>query len=273
MPTLPKFDDVTTELRTIDGPGGAPPLRVRIYTPTGVRPAMGALLWLHSGGYVLDNFDAEDFDCRLRAHELGCVVVAVAYRLAPEHPFPAQRDDAWTAWQWLLDNAAALNVDPAHVGVGGFSSGAHLAAGLSVHAREQGQPAPAFQFLLQPMLDKDTRTAEEAGSDHLFWPRSNAIYVWQALLGDRTDVPAILTPGTVEDASVFPTTYLDTGDIDPFVDEVLAFGRRLLKAGVATELHVHAGAFHAFDVVAPMAAVTRKAATIRMNALRGLLAG
>lgn len=152
---LQPLPDEVAEARdlTIPGPGG--PLALRLYRGAGTSDAaaLPALLYLHGGGWVLGGLDSHDGVCRRLANLAACRVVAVDYRLAPEHRFPAAIDDAAAALAWVAANAAALGVDPARLAVGGDSAGGNLAAVLALMGRDGAAPASACQLLLYPVVD------------------------------------------------------------------------------------------------------------------------
>lgn len=147
---------------TIPGPGG--PLALRLYRGAGTSDAaaLPALLYLHGGGWVLGDLDSHDGVCRRLANLAACRVVAVDYRLAPEHRFPAAIDDAAAALAWVAANAAALGVDPARLAVGGDSAGGNLAAVLALMGRDGAAPVSACQLLLYPVVDLAMDTASYA---------------------------------------------------------------------------------------------------------------
>ena len=120
--------------RLVPGPAGAPDVPVRIYTPGGSSSEVGALVWFHGGGYVFGEIEASERACVEIADVVGCVVVSVEYRLAPEHPYPAGHDDCCAALTWVAAHGDELGVDPARLAVGGVSAGAGLAAALALRA-------------------------------------------------------------------------------------------------------------------------------------------
>jgi len=138
---------------SIPGPGGA--LRLRLYRGAGTSDAgaLPALLYLHGGGWLFGDLDSHDGVCRRLANLAACRVIAVDYRLAPEHRFPAALDDAVAALAWTAAHAAELGVDPARIAVGGDSAGGNLAAVLAIMGRDGAAPAPVFQLLLYPAVD------------------------------------------------------------------------------------------------------------------------
>jgi len=138
---------------TADGPGG--PIPLRVYRPAGV--AAGAplpvLVYYHGGGWVIGDLDTHDVQCRQITAEAGITVVAVDYRLAPEHKFPAAVDDAWAATRWVVAHASELGIDGRKLAVGGDSAGGNLAAVVALMARDAGGPAVALQVLIYPVTD------------------------------------------------------------------------------------------------------------------------
>ena len=141
---LPPEPIAATEALTIPGPGGDIP--ARLYRGA-EQPSAPALLFLHGGGWVLGNLDSHDGICRRIAARTGACVLAIDYRLAPEHPFPAAVDDSSAALRYLADNADRLGIDPARIAVGGDSAGANLAAVLALMGRDGTAPQTMFQLL------------------------------------------------------------------------------------------------------------------------------
>ena len=245
------FDHVDVEDRRIDGPSPGQSLRLRLYLsgePEGLRPC---LLWVHGGGYILGCPEMdEQLLCR-KADELGCLVVAVDYRLAPEHPYPAALDDCDAALGWILDNAAALGVDTSTLVLGGASAGGGLAAALALRARDHRPGAITLQCLIYPMLDHRTGTApQEAAGDYWLWGEDHNRFAWNAYLGpnDPTHgVSPFASPAAARRLDGLPPTYLCIGDQDLFYEEDIDYARRLDDSGVAVELDIVAGAPHGFD--------------------------
>src|SRR5580704_7524363 len=133
---------------TIPGPGGK--IRARAYAPVAAVGSQPTLIYFHGGGFVVGGLESHDGLCRLFSAEGGFKVIAVDYRLAPEHPWPAAVDDAWAATQWIEENAASLGVDAGRVAVGGDSAGGMLAAIVTQLARDKGGLKIAYQLLLFP---------------------------------------------------------------------------------------------------------------------------
>lgn len=245
------FDHVDVADRQIDGPSSGQSLRLRLYSSgesSGLRPC---ILWIHGGGYILGCPEMdEQLLCR-KADELGCLVVAVDYRLAPEHPYPAALDDCDAALGWILENADELSVDANTLVLGGASAGGGLAAALALRARDQRPGAIAFQCLIYPMLDHRTGAAvPESAKDYWLWGVEHNRFAWNAYLGrnDLSDgVSPFASPTEAERLDGLPPAYLCIGDQDLFYEEDIDYARRLRDSGVAIELEVVPGAPHGFD--------------------------
>lgn len=245
---------------------------VRCYRPRDVAGALPALVYFHGGAFVVGDLDAEDSYCRLYAAEVGCVVVAVDYRLAPEHPHPAAVRDGAAVLRFVADQAEQLGVDPARLAVGGASAGGALAAATALHARDHGGPALRFQFLHYPVLDDRLETpSARALVDVPLFARRDAIAMWDHYLGPADaraqPVAATAAPARAATLAGLPATYLDVGAVDPLRDEGIAYAQRLLDAGVDVELHVVPGAPHGYEI-ARDAALTLRLAHEHVAALR-----
>ncbi|MFJ7194120.1 MULTISPECIES: alpha/beta hydrolase [unclassified Streptomyces] len=257
----------------VPGAEGAPEVPVAVFRPAGAGTTLPAVLYVHGGGFVLEEGDGDRALAARWAAELGAVVVCVRYRLAPEHPYPAATDDCYAALEWLASNAAGLGADPARIAVAGISAGGGLAAALALLARDRGGPALCFQLLDIPELDDRLETPsmrEFTGTP--VWNRPNAVHSWRAYLGADRDpaapVPAYAAPARAEDLSRLPPAYVAVSDLDPLRDEGLDYAQRLVQAGVPTELHLFPGTFHGAAGFVPDTAVTRRMSEGALDALR-----
>ncbi len=256
---------------------GGPDVRMVIMNPPGTATSRGAVLHLHGGGMVVGtpNSAVEDKPHLALAHD--CVVVSVDYRLAPETPFPGPQEDNYAALLWLVDNAASLGVDPARIVVMGESAGGGLAASLALMTRDRGGPPLAGQVLIYPMLDHRTGGPEcpyaNRHTGEWIWTREKNRFGGEALRGDYQPTDHRkhwFSPALADDLSGVAPAYISTGALDLFLDEDLAFARRLVDCGVPTELHVYPGAIHAFDMV-PGTTLAEQAATDLTRGLGRLL--
>jgi acetyl esterase/lipase len=256
----------------IAGAGGSEPVLVSVFRrPDHVGPGPG-ILFMHGGGMVGGNRFTDVQVPLAWAEELDAVTVTVEYRLAPEHPDPAGRLDGYSALTWMVENAARLGVDPSRILLCGVSAGGGLAAGVALMARDHG-PAVLGQALVCPMLDD--RNVMPSAPDDAFalWSHFQNSAGWTALLGDArgTDrVSAYAAPARSTDLSGLPATLVDVGSLDIFRDEDVRYAQGIATAGGLVELHVWPGGFHAFDILAPAAAISRQATSVRTAWVRRL---
>lgn len=241
-------------------------VRVRLYRPTGGTEPAPALLWMHGGGHVIGSAAQDDLRCRRFSTRLGVTVASVDYRLAPEHPYPAALDDCYAALTWL---AALPAVDENRVAVGGASAGGGLAAALALLARDRGEIAPAFQLLAYPMLD-DRSSALPADPRYRLWDPLANRFGWAAYLGGAD--PRVAAPARHADLSRLAPAWIGVGTHDLFYDEDLSYAARMVEAGVPCKVDLIPGAFHAFDLIAPKAAVSQQFFDMQCSNLRAALA-
>lgn len=263
--------DVTD--RTIPGPPDGPPIPVRIYRPGGYPEPVPALIYLHGGGFVLGDLDTVHSSGTRIADQVGVVVVSVAYRLAPEHPFPAGLEDCYAVLLWAARHTGELGVDAARIGVGGESSGGGLAAAVTLLARDRRGPQPCFQCLVSPELDDrlDTVSARSF-TDTPKFDRANALVSWAYYLGKmgepgNSGIPDHAAPGRAADLSGLPPAFVSACEFDPLRDEDITYAHRLIQAGVRTELCYYPGTFHASFTIGD-AAVSKKMIADQVDALR-----
>jgi acetyl esterase len=262
MPVSDEPGSVIVTHRTVPGPLGAPDVRVRLYSPVGSRGSRAAVLHFHPGLFF-GTLDMDHARCLMFASKVGCVVVSVDYRLAPEHRYPAQLDDSYAGLEWIAANAEELDVDPSRVAVAGCSTGATLAAAVALLARDRGGPPVAFQLLLQPALDDRLTSASmtefaQAGPSEA--GRAGSEHIWAHYLGpDAGPVSPYAAPARATDLSGLPAAYVSVNEFDCLRDEGIAYALRLIAAGVPTELHHYQGTFHAFDLIVRTAAISKRA--------------
>ena len=261
----PPAPETTVEERFIPRSDGTS-VRVLIYAPK--RPSRtGGLVWLHGGGMIMANPDANEAQSRYLAQIAGCVVVAVDYRLAPENPYPAGLDDCYAALRWMHETAAEeLNFPRERIAVAGESGGGGLAAGLTLLARDRGEFALSAQFLQYPMLDD--RTGTDADPDPMpfagefVWTKVSNHFAWSSVLGREpggTDVTVYAAPGRAQSLAGLPPTSIFIGDLDLFIGENFRYARNLIQNGVPTDLHVYPGTYHGFISFAQDADVSKRA--------------
>ena len=234
----------------VPGRAGGPDVVLRIHRPKGRTGPLPCLYAIHGGGYILGNYEVEDQRFDSWVPRLGVIGVSVEYRLAPETPYPGPLDDCHAGLSWVYEHAEELGVDRRLIGVLGTSAGGGLAASLALRARDNPEPAIAFQLLMYPMIDDRGVTPSSQWSDVPVWnPASNELG-WRSYLGELygTDrVPAAAAPARAIDLRGLPATFIGVGTVDVVCDEDVDFAQRLYRAGVPTELRVYAGGPHGFD--------------------------
>ncbi|HWF01507.1 MAG TPA: alpha/beta hydrolase [Caulobacteraceae bacterium] len=262
MPPAPP-EAADQKIVRVPGPAGAPDVELFIYTPKGAASPLPCIYHVHGGGYVAGSCAAQEPAHRMMAHDLGCIIVSVEYRLAPETPYPGPVEDCYAGLSWTFDHAAEIGVDERRIGLMGESAGGGLAAALALMTRDRGRYRLSFQHLVYPMLDDRTCTRPDPHptAGEFVWHDANNRFGWSSLLGHEPgleDVSPYAAPARAEDLSGLPPTCISTGALDLFMEEDIEYARRLMRAGVPTELHVYPGAFHAFDFH-PAAAVSHQA--------------
>ncbi|MDO0924609.1 alpha/beta hydrolase [Streptomyces sp. TG1A-8] len=266
------------EDRTVPGPDGAPDISLLICRPTDPErsAALPVIYHVHGGGMVLGNNRA-GVDAPLAwARELGAVVVSVEYRLAPEHPHPAQIDDVHAGLVWTAAHAEEIGGDPDRIVLAGASAGGGLVAALALLLRDRQGPPVLGQLLMCPMLDdrNDTVSSHQMAGTGV-WDRTANETAWTALLGERRGTPDVspyAAPARAADLSGLPPAFLDVGSAETFRDEAVAYASRIWQCGGSAELHVWPGGFHGFASFTPQAALSRAARAAQLDWLRRLLA-
>jgi acetyl esterase/lipase len=263
--------------RAVPGPPGAPPVRVLTYQPARANAPLPAYLHIHGGGYVLGSADTADTSNRELATTLGCFIVSVDYRLAPETRAPGSVEDCYAALKWLHGAAAELKVDSARIAIGGESAGGGLAAALALLARDRAELPICFQNLVYPMLDDRTASLVKTNpfTGRHIWTADSNRFGWSSLLGGAPGavrVSPYAAPARAVDLRGLPPTLITVGQLDLFLEEDIDYATRLMQAGVRTELHVYPGAYHGFDL-ASEAQVAQAMIRDRRNALRRAFSG
>jgi acetyl esterase/lipase len=247
--------------RTIPGPKGAPPVRVYVAgaAPGAKKPAV---LHFHGGGYVMGTAATARRGLQQLVLAHDCVAISVEYRLAPETRFPGPLEDNYAALRWMHSHAEELGIDVMRIAVKGESAGGGHAAAIAIAARDRGEFALCFQVLIYPMLDDRTGSSAAVSPSlgHYVWTPASNRFGWSSLLGvpaGSATVPAGAVPARVNDVAGLPPAFIGVGSIDMFAPEDMEYGKRLFSAGIATEVHVVPGAFHAFDEFAADTPITK----------------
>ena len=232
------------EDRTVPGPAG--PIPIRIYRPTPGR--LPALVYFHGGGWVGGNLETHDGLCRAISNAAGCAVIAVDYRLAPEHRFPAAAEDCFAAFNWVRENAGMLKVEGRQIAVVGDSAGGNLAAVVSLMTRDRDRAAPCLQVLAYPILDYNLATAsyEKFAEGYLLTRAAMRSFWNHYLTRDQDAKQAYAAPVQAKDLGGLCPALVLTAEFDVLCDEGEAYAERLRAAGVPTELTRYDGMIHGF---------------------------
>lgn len=252
------------------GPHGRIPLR--LYRPIGStkETALPVLVYFHGGGWVIGDLDTHDTLCRELANGSGACVIAVDYRLAPEHRFPAAVDDAFAATRWVHEHAAELNVDRTRIAVGGDSAGGNLAATVAILAREDGHLPIDFQLLIYPATDQRRIAASHTrnAQGYLLTQDSMAYYTGHYLPDAALYQDWRASPLLCENLTGLPPALVLTAGYDPLRDEGIQYAQCLTEAGNRATLISFERQIHGFITMGRLideanAAVVLCAATLR----------
>jgi acetyl esterase/lipase len=263
-PELPRVEDRTVA----DG------IPVRIYWPVADPADLPVVVFYHGGGWVIGDLDSHDATARAIAIAVGAVVVAVDYRLAPEHPFPAAVDDAWAALKWVSEHAAELGADPARLAVAGDSAGGNLAAVVSQLARDAGGPPVKFQLLWYPAttLDASLPSMDENADAPVLTKADTFAFLDLYLKGsDPAARPVTLAPANAESFAGLPPAYVATAQYDPIRDDGVRYVELLRAAGVPVEHHNAETLVHGYVSFGIAVPVAQEAVAAALAALKAAL--
>jgi len=258
------------ENRTLPGPAGEIP--VRIYAPSEAR-GLPALVYFHGGGFVIGSLDTHDGTCRSLANAIGCAVVSVDYRLAPEHKFPAGPEDCYAATRWVAEKGAEIGVDAARIAIGGDSAGGNLAAVVALMARDRRGPALRHQLLIYPVANHafDTASYDENQQGYLL-SREMMRWFWNHyLVRPEEGANAYASPLRAASLAGLPPAHVITAEYDPLRDEGEALAARLQREGVPTTHVRYDGMIHGFFSMTQMLDVAKRAVAEAATAVRATL--
>jgi acetyl esterase/lipase len=268
--------NLTHEEITIKGPGSD--LILSIFRPKVRSAAAGSqanrpgIFHIHGGGMLIMNRFAGVEPLEGVITDCDAVLVTIEYRLAPEHPAPAQLDDCYAGLVWMFENAKKLGVDPDRIMIAGASAGGNLSAGVALLAKDRGGPKLLAQVLMCPMLDNNNNSGSTLQLGEIgTWQKHQNETAWKMYLNGRAaDKYTAPARAKDEDLKGLPPTYIDVGALEIFRDEDIEYAKRLLGVGIPTELHVWPGAFHAFEYVAPQAVLSKHTAKTRASWMKKL---
>ena len=239
-------------------------------TSTGAPRA--AVVDIHGGAYVSNTAYIDAPFCHAIVQAVGCAVVSVDYRVAPETQWPGAVEDWLAALRWVAAEGSARGFDAQRIAIGGESAGGGLTAALALMARDRGGPQLALQMLGQPMLDDRTCAAEpHPFAGEYVWTHSLNKLGWGSLLGMEPGsdaVPVGAVPSRCTDLAGLPPAFIVIGALDLFLEEDIEYARRLIRAGVPTELHVLPGMFHGAASLVTEAPLSRAYFEMQFAALK-----
>ena len=239
------------EQRWVSIPSEGGEMQVLISEPKETDEKLPLMIYTHGGGF---------------AREANCRVLMPDYRLLPEHPYPAAREDCFAAYAWACEHAEELHIDPERIAVGGESAGGALAIYLCHDAEKRNLPAPKFQMLIYPVADERMETdSMKKYTDTPMWNAEHNAEMWRMYLEGKTCPEA--SPMEMELPQQLPLTYMEIAELDCLHDEGAAYARRLEEAGGTVELHEIKGVFHGYDVD-PRTSVMQECLRNRADALR-----
>lgn len=259
------------KIENISIPGPAGPIAARVYTPVASGgTALPVLVYFHGGGFVIGDLDTHDAICRQIANESGGKVVAIDYRLAPEHKFPAAADDCYAATKWIESNAQTLSVDPNRIAVGGDSAGGNLAAVVALLAKQKGGPRLVFQLLIYPVTQyrANTNSMNEFAVGY-FLEKKSMEWFFDQYTDPSIDPNDIrVSPLAAPDLAGLPRAYVITAGFDPLKDEGKAYADKLNRAGVAAVYIDYPSMIHGFFGMSAVLPQARQAIADASAALR-----
>jgi len=244
------------ENRSIPGPAGDIP--IRLYIP---REGQGLpiFVFFHGGGFVAGSLDTHDTPLRAVANRCGCIVVSVAYHLAPQHTFPAAPNDAYAATKWISEHAAEIGGDARRIAVGGDGAGGNLAAVVTLMARDRSGPHLVYQVLIYPTLNAIAQASEYTSKDPILTPdvRTAILAAYLPLTKDLQD--PYISPVSAKSLKDLPPAFVVTDEDDPARDEGDAYARRLAEEGVAVKVSKYPNMIHNFILMAGELDAAKKA--------------
>ena len=270
LANLKEDPQVSVRDQMIPGPDGAPDVKIRIYEPKDRGDELlPCLFFYHGGGFLFGTVYRQETLCQRYVKNVGCMVVSVEYRLAPQWKAPAPLLDCYAALTWVYDQGAAIGVDNTRLAVSGLSAGGNLAAAICHYARDKKGPNICLQMPLYGELDYtlDSLSAHEI-TDPKVWCRYNCEKSWEHFLPAGVMPNEYASPALAKDLTGLPPLFSYIGQLDPGRNENIAYWNRLMDAGVEVEYHVFPGCYHCFELGVPDADYSKQAYELMFAALR-----
>jgi acetyl esterase len=262
------------KIENLSCPGPAGLIKLRVYTPVaGGATSLPCLVYFHGGGWVIGDLDSHDALCRTLANESGARVVAVDYRLAPEHKFPAAAEDCYAATKWVEANASELGIDANRIAVAGDSAGGNLAAVICLMAKKGG-PQLVYQLLIYPVTQFKAEThSMNAFAKGYFLEKQAMTWFFDQYAPGTDPNDWRVSPLAAPDVSGVPKAYIVTAGFDPLKDEGKAYADKLNRAGVAAVYIDYPGMVHGFFNMSAVVPTAREAIADAAKALRQAFGG
>jgi acetyl esterase len=243
---VPPEPVASVEDRTVAGPAG--PIPVRVYRGIGIGANAPGIVFFHGGGWVIGSLESHDNLCRALANRAQAVVVAVDYRLAPEHRYPAAAEDCYAVARHVSENGGDYGVGAGRLAIAGDSAGGNLSAVVAQMARDRGTPSLRHQVLIYPVTDSDfERASYRENADGYLLTRDAMKWFWNHYVPDAARrSEAYAAPLRAEKLAGLPPATVITAEFDPLRDEGEAYAARLRDAGVPTTLTRYDGQLHGF---------------------------
>jgi acetyl esterase/lipase len=248
-------------------PAGGSQVYVRIYKPRVGKTPFPVIVYYHGGNWVTGNIDAYHTTARALSEQTECIVASVAYRPAPEHPFPAAHNDARTAYKWITENASAIGGNPARIAVAGEGAGANLAIAVSMFSRDSGISMPRHQVLIYPIAYNDTTSV----SFHQYAtakPVSKPLLQWALSLYNAKQPWLPMTNASLQG---LPASTIIAAEIDPLQSEGERLASQLQSSGVATTYRLFSGVTHDFFGIARVLPEAKDAQKLVADQLKNAL--
>lgn len=262
--------DVTARDLAVDGAAG--PIPARLYTPAGAPATTPGLIYFHGGGFAIGDLETHDGHCRRLAAFSGYRVIAIDYRLAPEHPFPAGHDDALAATKWVFDHTAEIGMDPSKIAVGGCSAGGNLAASVSIDLKDDPKRKLAYQLLLYPGIWPDVETQSRKDLDGPVLTKAAIAWFDKCLAAGGHPQAHRAALGAKADVARTPPALVVTAGYDPLKDEGRDYAARLNAAGVKAEHVEYPDMVHDFYLMGDVSPAVEAAARETAGKLKAALA-
>ncbi len=244
-------------------------IHLRIYTPKTGKANYPVIVYYHGGGWVIADLNTYNASAEGLANQAEAVVVSVAYRQAPEHKFPTAHNDSYSAYEWVVKNAASIKGDPKKIALVGESAGGNLAASVSMMARDKGMQLPIYQVLVYPIAAYDFSTASYKESDSTK-PLSSGLMKWfyEKYLRSPADGKSPMISLVNANLKGMPPTTIIAAQYDPLRSEGEMLSDNLKKAGVATNYKLYSGTTHEFFGMAAVVAEAKEAQALAVSDLK-----